>query len=70
LIIQMAPFVLVAVADQTMLVANLVAPTEGLYQIALITILATPALVFVTVVSRFGSSAEGGGRVPAVGNPR
>ena len=59
LIIQMAPFVLVAVADQVLLLANLVAPTEGLYQLALILILATPALVFVTVVSRFGSSAEG-----------
>jgi len=59
LIIEMAPFVLVAVADQVLLLANLVAPSEGLYQIALILILATPALVFVTVVSRFGSSAEG-----------
>ena len=58
LIIQMTPFVLVAVADQVMLLANLVAPTVGLYQLALILILATPALVFVTVVSRFGSSAE------------
>ena len=58
LIIEMAPFVLVAVADQALLLANLVAPSEGLYQLALILILATPALVFVTVVSRFGSSAE------------
>ena len=59
LIIQMAPFVLVAVADQVLLLANLVAPSEGLYQLALIPILATPALVFVTVVSRFGSSTQG-----------
>jgi hypothetical protein len=59
LTIEMAPFVLVAVADQALLVANLVAPTEGLYQLALVFILATPALVFVTVVSRFGTSAEG-----------
>ncbi len=59
LIIEMAPFVLVAVADQALLLANLVAPSEGLYQLALILILATPALVFATVVSRFGSSAEG-----------
>ncbi len=58
LIIQMAPFVLVAIADQVVLLANVIAPKEGLYQIALILILATPALVFVTVVSRFGSSAE------------
>jgi hypothetical protein len=55
LIVEMAPFVLVAVADQVLLVATLVAPSEGLYQLALITVLATPALVFVTVVSRFGS---------------
>jgi hypothetical protein len=59
LIVEMAPFVLVAVADQVLLVANLVAPSEGLYQLALIFILATPALVFVTVVSRFGSRTEG-----------
>jgi hypothetical protein len=57
LVMQMAPFVLVAVADQAVLLANLVAPKEGLYQIALVLILATPALVFVTVVSRFGSRA-------------
>jgi hypothetical protein len=59
LIIDMAPFVLVAVTDQVLLLANLVASSEGLYQLALILILATPALVFVTVVSRFGSNAEG-----------
>jgi hypothetical protein len=59
LLIEMAPFVLVAVADQALLLANLVAPKEGLYQIALCAILGTPALVFVSVVSRFGSSAEG-----------
>jgi len=55
----MAPFVLVAVTDRVLLLANLVAPTESLYQLALITILAAPALVFVTVVSRFASTAEG-----------
>jgi hypothetical protein len=45
----------VAVVDQVLLLANLVTPSEGLYQLALVFILATPALVFVTVVSRFGS---------------
>jgi hypothetical protein len=59
LIIEMAPFALVAVADQVLLLASLIAASEGLYQLALILILATPALVFVTVVSRFGSSTEG-----------
>jgi hypothetical protein len=58
LIIEMAPFVLVALADQAVLLANIVAPSEGLYQLALVLVLATPALVFVTVVSRFASSAE------------
>ena len=58
LIIEMAPFALVAVADQALLLANLVAPAEGLYQLALTFFLATPALVFVTVVSRFGSRAD------------
>lgn len=55
LLVEMAPFVAVAVVDQALLVATLVAPSVGLYQLALIAILATPALVFVTVVSRFGS---------------
>jgi hypothetical protein len=58
LLVEMAPFVLVAVADQALLLASLVAPKEGLYQLALVLILATPALVFVTVVSRFGSDVE------------
>lgn len=56
LTIEMAPFVLVALADQAVLLSNLIAPSESLYQLALILVLATPALVFVTVVSRFASS--------------
>ena len=56
LLIEMAPFVLVALADQALLLANVIAPSEGLYQLALVAILATPALVFVTVVTRLGSS--------------
>jgi len=59
LITQMAPFVIVAVADQALLLAALVDPTEALYQLALVCILATPALVFATVVSKFGSSTGG-----------
>jgi hypothetical protein len=58
LIIEMAPFVVVAVAGQAVLLANVVAPTVARYQLALILILATPALVFTTVVSRFGSRTE------------
>ena len=57
--VEMAPFVLAAVADQALLLACVVAPSESLYQLALACILATPALVFMTVVSHFGSRAEG-----------
>jgi hypothetical protein len=58
LLVEMAPFVLVALADQALLVANFVVPSEGLYQLALVAILATPALVFVTVVTRLGSGDD------------
>jgi hypothetical protein len=58
LIIEMAPFVAVAVAGQVVLLVNVLAPTVARYQLALILILATPALVFTTVVSRFGSHAD------------
>jgi hypothetical protein len=54
---EMAPFVLIAVADQVLLLVTLITAKEGVYQLALIVMLATPALVFVTVVSRFGSHA-------------
>jgi hypothetical protein len=52
----MAPFVLAALADQAVLLSSLIAPSEGLYQLGLVLVLATPALVFVTVASRFAST--------------
>jgi hypothetical protein len=58
LIIQVAPFAFVAVAEQTLLVMNFLAPARELYELALIVMLATPALVFVLVVTQFGSSAD------------
>ncbi len=59
LILQMTPFVVVAIADQLLLLATFIAPSEGLYQLALVTILATPALTFGVVVARFGSDRIG-----------
>ena len=55
----MTPFVVVAIADQLLLLATFIAPSEGLYQLALVTILATPALTFGVVVARFGSDRIG-----------
>ena len=53
-----APFAFVAIAEQVLLVVDVVVPTQALYELALITMLATPGLVFVSVVTRFG--ADGG----------
>lgn len=58
LFVEMAPFVLVALIDQGLLVACLLGPSEQLYQLALISLLGTPALVFVLVVNRFASRAS------------
>jgi hypothetical protein len=57
LVAEIAPFALVAVAEQVLLVVNFFVPTQELYELALIMMLATPALVFVLVVTRVGSSA-------------
>jgi len=55
LFIEMAPFVLVALVDQALLAACLFNPSEQLYQLALISLLGTPALVFVLVVNGFAT---------------
>ncbi|MFI5054359.1 MAG: hypothetical protein ACHQDE_08355 [Acidimicrobiia bacterium] len=52
------PFALVAFADQALLLINIVSPTEALYELALVTMLATPAFVFVLAVARFGSGGR------------
>jgi uncharacterized membrane protein len=57
-VIDCAPFASVAVAAQGLLLANLFAPSEDLYELALIMMLASPALVFVVVVSNLMSSAR------------
>lgn len=56
LLAEIAPFALVAVAEQVLLVVNFFNPAQELYELALIMMLATPALVFVHVVTRLGSS--------------
>lgn len=57
LLIVVAPFALVAVVEQVLLLVNVLAPSQELYELALITMLGTPALVFVVVVRQIGSSA-------------
>ena len=57
LAMEVAPFAVAAIAEQVLLLANLVAPSQELYELALITMLVTPALVFVIVVIRLGSTA-------------
>ncbi len=57
LVISVVPFALAAIVDQVLLLANVVAPSQELYELALIAMLATPALVFVLVVTQLGSNA-------------
>lgn len=52
-------FATLAIAEQGLLLVNVFFPSPELFQLALITMLATPALVFVWVVTHFG--ANGGG---------
>jgi hypothetical protein len=56
LLAEIAPFALVAIAEQVLLVVNFFKPAQELYELALIMMLATPALVFVHVVTHLGSS--------------
>jgi hypothetical protein len=50
-----APFMVVAVAEQILLIVNVFAPAQELYELALIMMLGTPALVFVDVVTVMGA---------------
>jgi hypothetical protein len=50
-----APFAFVAIAEQVLLLVNVVMPMQELYELALIAMLGTPALVFVLVVTQLGS---------------
>jgi hypothetical protein len=49
-------FASVAIAEQTLLLVNVLFPSQELYELALIMMLATPALVFVWLVTQMGSS--------------
>jgi len=57
-VINYAPFACAAVAEQVLLLVNLLAPRQELYELALIMMLATPAFVFVLVVTNLMSSAR------------
>jgi hypothetical protein len=48
----------VAIAEQTLLLVNFLVPTQELYELALILMLGTPALVFAWVVTHLESSGS------------
>ena len=58
LFVEIAPFALVAIAEQTLLLVNFLVPTQELYELALILMLGTPALVFAWVVTHLESSGS------------
>ena len=53
-----APFACVAVADQVLLLVSAIAPNQELFELGLIMMLATPALVFRLVVCELMSSVS------------
>jgi hypothetical protein len=55
--IWLTPFAVVAIAEQVLLLVNVFAQSQELYELALITMLVTPALVFVRVVTQLGANA-------------
>ncbi len=57
-VIDIAPFATAALAEQALLLANVFAAREDLYELALMLMLVTPALVFVLVVTDLLSSAR------------
>ena len=57
--ISIAPFAFVAVADQVLLLMTCIAPNLELYELALIAMLGTPALVFVAVVTGLDAPSRG-----------
>jgi hypothetical protein len=61
----LAPFAFVAVAQQVLLLVNVFVLSPELYQLALITMLVTPALVFVRVVTQLGANPRAVTREPA-----
>ena len=45
------PFIVAAIAEQLLLLANVLSPSQDVFGLALILMLGTPAMVFVTVVT-------------------
>ena len=59
LLVNAAPFAVVAIAEQLLLLANVISPSQDLYGLALIAMLGSPALVFVYVVTQMNARASG-----------
>jgi hypothetical protein len=53
--IVIAPFAVVAIAEQALFLVNIVMPVQEVYELALIAMLGTPVFVFVLVVTQLGS---------------
>jgi hypothetical protein len=47
-------FMVLAIVEQLLLLANVVQPSQELYELALATMLGTPALIFLVVISQVG----------------
>ena len=56
--IWLTPFAIVAVVEQVLLFVNIFVQSQELYELALIAMLVTPALVFVRVVTQLGANAS------------
>ncbi len=52
----LTPFAIVALADQVLLLVNVFVQSQELYELALLAMLLTPALVFVRVVTQMGAT--------------
>jgi len=58
-VIEGGAFVVLAIAEQLLLLANIVQPSQELYELALTTMLGTPALIFLVVISQVGRPRPG-----------
>jgi len=56
LLVTGVPFALAAILEQLLLLLNVIQPSLDTYELALLAMLATPALVLPLVLSRFGGS--------------
>jgi hypothetical protein len=55
-LIEGGAFMVLAIAEQLLLLANVLQPAQELYELALTTMLGTPALIFLVVISGVGHS--------------